>query len=200
MTIAEEKKLLKKVKSDPEAFSKVYVHYYPKIFNYIIKRIQHFQTAQDITSETFYRAFSRLWQFQWRNIPFSAWLYRIATNEINTFLRKNRQKKASLDELMAISAFQPSNYETPKSELENTQQIMESHQDFIEAKKKISMLPVKYRNVITLKYLKKKKVSEIGGILGTKEGTVKSLLFRGLGKLKYLLEEERRVKNTSSRH
>jgi RNA polymerase sigma-70 factor, ECF subfamily len=192
MHLPNEKELLKKIKKDPEAFGELYDHYYPIILNYIVKRVQDLHTAQDIASETFYRAFTRFWQFKWRNVPFSAWLYKIASNEINAHLRKNKIKKTSLESLMEISAYQPTNYETPQSELEEAQEVLKSHTDFHNVITKIPILPEKYQEVIVLKYLEKKKVSEISKILNLKEGTIKSLLFRGLKKLHYLMTEENR--------
>jgi RNA polymerase sigma-70 factor, ECF subfamily len=193
MELENEKELINRIKKDPEAFSIVYDHYYPVIFNYIIKRVQDMPTAQDITSETFFRAFSRIWQFQWRNIPFSAWLYKIASNEINAHLRKNKIKKTSLETLMEISAYEPSTLETPKSELEEAQSILEHNDDYKSVLEQIRKLPEKYQDVIVLKYLEKKKISEIGQILNLKEGTIKSLLFRGIKKLQYLMSEAKEL-------
>jgi RNA polymerase sigma-70 factor (ECF subfamily) len=55
-------------------------------------------------------------------------------------------------------------------------------------KEKISQLLIRYQEVITLKFFEKKKLKEISEILGKKEGTIKSLLHRGLEKLKNLVE------------
>lgn len=53
---------------------------------------------------------------------------------------------------------------------------------------KIFKLPVKYQEVIVLRFFEKKKIKEIAEILGKKQGTIKSLLHRGLEKLKNLIE------------
>ena len=93
----EEKELIKKAQKDPEIFSQLYDRYYPQIFGYVLKRVANLEVAQDITSETFFKALRKLWQFRWQNISFSAWLYRIANNEIANYSREaiERMKEES---------------------------------------------------------------------------------------------------------
>ena len=82
MDLDKEKELIKKAQKDPEAFTQLYDEYYSQIFGYVLKRVADLMIAQDITSETFFKTLKKLWQFRWKNIPFSAWLYRITNNEI----------------------------------------------------------------------------------------------------------------------
>ncbi|MCD6550128.1 sigma-70 family RNA polymerase sigma factor, partial [bacterium] len=99
MSLDDEKDLIKKAQKEPEAFGKFYDKYYPQIFGYILKRVVDLEIAQDITSETFFKALKNLWKFRWKNISFCAWLYRIANNEIANYFRKNKKYSISLDEL-----------------------------------------------------------------------------------------------------
>lgn len=187
MDLKEEKELIKKAQKDPEVFAKVYDEYYPKIFGYILKRIANLEIAQDITSETFFKALKKLWQFHWQNISFGAWLYRIANNEITNYYRKNRYL-VSLEILQDEKGFEPITLHNPETELLEAQEKLKNHQDFLKIQEKISQLPIKYQEVITLRFFEKKKINEICEILGKKEGTIKSLLHRGLEKLKNLIE------------
>ena len=59
MDLNEEKELIKQAQKDPEVFAKLYDEYYPKIFGYILKRVANFEIAQDITSETFFKALKK---------------------------------------------------------------------------------------------------------------------------------------------
>ena len=61
---------------------------------------------------------------------------------------------------------------------------MKSHQKYLSLHRHIATLPLKYQEVITLRFFEKKKIGEIEKIVGKKEGTVKSLLHRGLESLK----------------
>lgn len=189
MDLNEEKELIKLAQKDPEVFAKVYDNYYPKIFGYILKRTANLEVAQDITSETFFKALHKLWQFRWRNISFSSWLYKIATNEINQYFRKGKYKSVSLDKLQE-QGFDPVSLHNPEVELIEAQEKLKRHQDFIACQQKISRLDVKYQEVITLRFFEQKQTKEIGEILGKPEGTVKSLLHRGLENLRESMNEE----------
>jgi len=184
MDLGEEKKLVRQARKSPDAFAQLYDQYYPKIFGYVLRRSANIEVAQDITSETFLKALGKLWQFQWRNVSFSSWLYKIATNEINQYFRKAEYKKSvSLEELQerGLELLSPHD---PESELIEAQEKLERHQDFLEIQEKISRLSAKYQEVIALRFFEKKQIKEIAEILGKREGTIKSLLHRAVEKLR----------------
>jgi RNA polymerase sigma-70 factor (ECF subfamily) len=184
MDLSEEKELVRQAQKAPDAFAKLYDHYYPRIFGYVLRRIANLEAAQDITSETFFKALKKLWQFRWRNVSFSAWLYRIATNEINQYFRRAEHKKsASLEELQE-QGFEPISPHDLESELIEAHEELKRHQDFLEIQERIVRLSAKYQEVITLRFFEKKQIEEIAEILGKKEGTIKSLLHRAVEKLR----------------
>jgi len=130
------------------------------------------------------KALKKLWQFQWRNISFSPWLYKIATNEVNQYFRRTEYKKSvSLEELQE-QGFELISSHDPESELIEAQEKLKQHQDFLEIQKKIVRLPAKYQEVIALRFFEKKQINEIAEILGKKEGTIKSLLHRAVERLR----------------
>jgi RNA polymerase sigma-70 factor (ECF subfamily) len=179
MDLKDEKELIERAKKDPEAFGELYEKNYSKIFSYILKRVADLEIAQDVCSETFLKVLKNIWKFRWQNVPFSAWLYRIANNEISNHYRKSKKKKVSLEKIP-----EPISDANPEREFLEAQDKIKEHQDFLKIQEKISKLPVKYQEVITLRFFEKKQIKEIGEILGKKEGTVKSLLHRGLEQLK----------------
>jgi len=184
MDLSEEKELVRQAQKAPDAFAKLYDQYYPKIFGYILRRTANLEAAQDITSETFFNALRKLWQFRWRNISFSSWLYKIATNEINQYFRKAEYKKSlSLEELQE-QGFEPISSHDPESELIEAQEQLKQYQDFLEIQGKIVRLPAKYQEVIALRFFEQKQIKKIAEILGKKEGTIKSLLYRAVEKLR----------------
>ena len=184
MDLSEEKELVRQAQKAPDAFAKLYDQYYPKIFGYILRRTANLEAAQDLTSETFLNALRKLWQFQWRNISFSSWLYKIAANEINQYFRKAEYKKSISMEELEEQGFEPVSPNDPESELVEAQEKLKQHQDFLEIQEKIVRLPAKYQEVITLRFFEQKQIKEISEILGKKEGTVKSLLHRAVEKLR----------------
>ena len=184
MDLSEEKELVRQAQKAPDAFAKLYDQYYPKIFGYILRRTANLEAAQDLTSETFLNALRKLWQFRWRNISFSSWLYKIAANEINQYFRKAEYKKSvSLEELQE-QGFEPISTHNPESELIEAQEKLKQHQDFLEIQGKVVRLPAKYQEVIALRFFEQKQIKEISEILGKKEGTIKSLLHRAVEKLR----------------
>ena len=94
-----EKKLLEEIRKDPKKFSELYDIYFDKIFNYVFRRTTDFHMARDITSEVFIKVYLNLWKFQWRKISIGAWIYRIATNEVNQFFRNKKYRTNNLLDL-----------------------------------------------------------------------------------------------------
>jgi RNA polymerase sigma-70 factor (ECF subfamily) len=184
MDLSEERELVRQAQRSPDAFAELYDRYYPRVFGYALRRTANLETAQDITSETFLKALKKLWQFRWRNVSFSSWLYKIATNEINQHFRKAEYKKSvSLEELQE-RGFEPVSPHDPESELMAAQEELRQYQEFLEIQVKIVQLPSKYQEVIALRFFEKKQINEIAEILGKREGTIKSLLHRAIEKLR----------------
>jgi RNA polymerase sigma-70 factor (ECF subfamily) len=185
MNVDQERELVERAKNSAEAFVDLYDQYYSQIFGYALKRTANIDVAQDVTSEVFFKAFKNLRQFHWRGVPFSSWLYRIATNEIANYFTKSKPWQFSLEEVSnSISSSDPST----KTELLQAEAELRRREDFLTLHENISKLQLKYQEVIVLRYFEDKQLKEIGEILGKREGTVKSLLHRGLEKLRKLTE------------
>jgi len=184
MDLSKEKEIINEAKKNPEAFGLLYDKYYQPIFSYVLKRTANLELAQDLTSQTFFKALKGLGNFRWQNIPFSSWLYRIATNEVNSFYRKHKKFiQISLEEIPEI----PSK-DNPDEELKMAEKELKSKEEFIKLHQSISKLDLIYQTVITLRFFDKKKISEIGQILGKPEGTIKSQIHRALKELKKLIQ------------
>ena len=180
--LAAEKKLIERAQHDPKAFGELYEHYYSKIFNYALRRTCDIDLALDITSLTFLKALKEIERFRWRGVPFSSWLYKIATNEIYSHYRKTK-KSISLDCDQTLRKIDDFSIEALKAE-----EDLYRHEEFLLLHQKVAELPIHYQEVIVLRFFEKMKIKEICEILGKGEGTVKSLLHRGLQKLKEYME------------
>lgn len=187
LSLEAEKELVAKAKKEPAAFGQLYDHYYPQIFNYVYRRIVDFDLANDITSEVFLKAYTNIWKFSWQQISIKAWFYRIATNEINMYFRKKDYRPTSLDALRAATDFEIPDTQNFLAEKLRAEQKLENHQAFLRIQSVVKTLPVKYQEVIALRYFEQKTYKEISEILNKKEGTIKSLLSRGLDKIRALL-------------
>ena len=97
--ILEENEWVKEAKRDVRNFSKLYDRYFESIFGFVYRRTEDEQRASDITSQTFLKALQNLNKYEYRGLPFSAWLFRIAANEVNKHYRKSgRTKIFSIEE------------------------------------------------------------------------------------------------------
>ena len=181
-----EQQLISEIKADPDQFSLVYDTHYQRIFNYCFKRTKDFDASKDIVSETFLKAFLNIDKFEWKGVSLQSWLYRIATNEINLHFRSKKYRPRLLNEI-GHSQIMVSNQSDLLSERELAEEEMERHEEFLRVQKVVAELPIKYQEVITLKYFEKLKIKQISSILNKPEGTIKSLLSRGINLLKQQL-------------
>jgi len=184
----DERDLIERAKKDPEAFGVFFERHYDAIFGYVLRRVGDWDLAKDVTSEVFLRALTNLWRFRWQGIPLSAWLYRIATNEINMVFRKGRRRALSLDALIEESGFDPIDPKTVEAEKREAELKLREYDDFMRIRGKLAELSAPYQEVIALRYFERKSLKQIAEILGKKEGTLKSLLSRGLDRLRERLE------------
>src|SRR3954463_15069222 len=75
---------------DPRNFEPLYTCYYGRIAAYIHHRIESKEEAFEITAQVFYKALENLPRYKVLGVPFSAWLFRIASNEMNTLFKKSK--------------------------------------------------------------------------------------------------------------
>lgn len=184
MDLEQEKALVQKAQEDIQAFGELYDEYYPRIFNYVLRRTASLESAQDITSEVFFKALKNIKRFRWRGISLSSWLYRIATNEIANYFRNNKRLRHDTE-----TAFENCDIASPSVEAEiiEAEAELKRNEEFLALHISISRLSIKYQEVLTLRFFENKPLKEIGQILGKREGTIKSLLHRGLEQLRKLM-------------
>jgi RNA polymerase sigma-70 factor, ECF subfamily len=179
-----EEQLLKDIENDPQKFGDVYEAFQGKIFGYVYRRTTDYEAASDITAETFLKAFVNIGKFKWRNISMLYWLYQIATNELNKYFNSHKYRPHSLNRIQeeyGIDITDHSNAETDNIRLQTE---LEKHQEFIKISESLKRLDTKYQEVISLRFFEHRSIKEISIILAKKEGTVKSLLSRGIEKIK----------------
>ncbi len=185
MDVTRERALIEDAKSDPQAFGVLYDAYYTKILGYILRRTANVQAAEDITSEVFFAALRNISKFRWQGVPFSAWLYRIANNKTANYFTRNRNNHIYLDD---ISELELGSSPSIEEEIFKAEAEIKKHEQYLALQENIRKLDIKYQEVISLRFFENKQLSEISAILGKREGTVKSLLHRGLEKLRVLMQ------------
>lgn len=179
-----EELLLNKIEEDPQKFGEIYEAFYKKIFGYAFRRTLNYDAAKDIAAETFLKAFTNIGKFKWRNISILFWLYRIATNELNKYSNSRKYMPESLNRIQEEYGVDITDYSNAETERILLEEDLEKHKEFLRINDLIKKLDLKYQEVISLRYFEQKSIKEIAIILEKKEGTVKSLLSRGIDKLK----------------
>jgi RNA polymerase sigma-70 factor (ECF subfamily) len=179
-----QEKLIKRIQDEPQQFEVLFDACYAGIFNYVLRRTGDADVAKDVCSETFLKAFLNIKDFKWKGIPIDFWLYRIAGNEIMQYYRKEKYRPESLDMLIEANGWDtidPHGHEVLKAQIEEEKKRSD---DFLLVQQQLQLLPMIYQEVIALRYFERKNIREISLILDKKEGTVKSLLSRGIEKLR----------------
>lgn len=162
---------------EPAAFVQLYRRNYDAIFRYCVHRLFDRHTAEDLTSEVFLKAakhagsLGHLDEGQFRN-----WLYRVATNEINTHIRKSTRRQ----KLMRLFGQGP-DHELPAADDEKAEALAR-------LKKAVMGLKPEFQAILTLRFNEELTHEQIAGVLGCKAGTVRSNLSRAIAQLRARLD------------
>src|SRR5262249_59985378 len=74
--VIDERQLIEAAQSDPAQFAALYEHNFARVYGYVARRVHDRAAAEDLTSEVFHQALASLPRFEWRGVPFGAWLIR----------------------------------------------------------------------------------------------------------------------------
>lgn len=165
-------------KADPAKFEVLYNKYYEQILNFVFQRLDSKDTAFDITQQVFLKAMQNLHKYEYRGLPFSAWLYRIAINELNMLFRKNSKEQALNVDIGSIGDIMEEMNETTPEENINV------------ALNALTKLPLEDLQIIEMRFFEKRPFKEIGDILGITENNAKVRTYRILDRLKQIITKK----------
>ena len=165
-----ERGLVEASQKDSRCFAHLYERYFNRIYAFALMRTGDRAAAEDVTADTFQQAFCSLPQFEWRGVPFSAWLFRIAANAAAKHRRQVAQN-TTLDELSDTAA---QCWDEPLIEVEERTQLFDL----------VKRLPRDQRQVIVMRFARQKTTREVAQALGRSEGAVKQLQSRALRNLR----------------
>jgi RNA polymerase sigma-70 factor (ECF subfamily) len=158
---------------DEAALTELYKLYFPRVYRYILARMGNPYDAEDLTEEVFLRVLDAIERFQWREAPFSAWLFRIAHNAVISQRRKEGARGRSSPLLEAL----PVDSQGPEEMVENRLAINE-------IMKAAETLPEAQRRVISLRFAAGLTVAETARAMGKGEGNVKVIQHKAIAKLR----------------
>ncbi|MEL6667536.1 MAG: sigma-70 family RNA polymerase sigma factor [Bacteroidota bacterium] len=161
--------------TDPSRFKPLYDRYYERIFRYLLRRCEDETTAADLSSQVFLKALRRIGQYQYRGLPFSAWLFRIAANELKLFYRQNKRRRVVSADLSVYSEF-----------AEETEDItaQERSEREAELRRVLRNLKPEELNLVEMRFFEQRPFAEIAAILDVTEATAKMRTYRLLNRLK----------------
>ncbi len=176
--LVEEATLVERARSDPEAFGALYDQYLPRVYRYIYARCGNHTDAEDLTAQTFHRALERIETYEWRGVPFAAWLFRIAHNLIVDRARRS-PRSASLDGL-GEQGFEPAGAVDGRTFDDGLAQ-----QEAIDAAwLAVRGLPPMQRRAVTLYFSHELSHAEVGRTIGRSETATKQLVYRAVQTLR----------------
>ena len=164
---------------DDAAFTKLVRKYQKPVHALVWRKIGDFHTAEDITQDTFLKAYQNLATLK-EPQRFAGWLYVIATRRCAAWLRRKRLRMQSLEQTSATQ-LEKSTYSAYVVE-ENARRTAEAQREIV--KKLLAKLQESERTIITLRYFGEMSNVEISEFLGISANTVRSRLHRAQQRLK----------------
>lgn len=165
-------------KRDPETWAILYEQYLPKIYRYIVLRVQNQAEAEDLTEQVFLKALESSKSFKWRGAPIPSWLFRIARNHVIDYWRTDKSKRTlPLDDSLISDTIDP------------PERVAEKNADIRQLIQAISQLTQAQRDVIELRFAGGLSTAEVAGILGKSQGAVKVMQHSALTALRRRLAD-----------
>lgn len=164
---------VQKAQQNPVHFKVLYERYHEPIFRFIYKRTLEESLSADLTAQVFLKALQNLSTYTYKGVPFSAWLFRIASNEIAQHFRKSNKKR-----VVAL-------------EENRVQDIEEEYEDKVALEVNIEVLKEVIQDLkppevllLELRFFEKRPFKEVADILEITENNAKVKIYRLLQKMK----------------
>ena len=174
--INNEQKEIEKAQGNPRAFSVLYERYYREIYLFVFKRVGNESATEDVASQIFIKCLTNLKKYKFKGVPFSAWLYRIASNEVNLYYRSTKKQRfVSLDD-------------GGVERLSSTEDIPGIDPHILAGI--LDQLKDKEVELLELRYFESHSIKEVADILNISESNVKVKVFRLIAKIKKVVAKE----------
>ena len=153
-------------RQDPARFAELYENNFERVYAYIAHRVRNREEAQDATADVFHQALASLSRFEWRGLPFVAWLLGIAANVLSDrWQRVAKRQEVVTDDLEQVGM---------EDDIEQRAMLYQL----------VETLPDDQRRVIIRRFVGQKSLREIATELGRSEGAIKQLQLRALQNLR----------------
>ena len=174
--MADEARCIEKAKQDIQHFGTLYDRYYRRIFLFVYKRVDGEDIAGDLTQQCFLKAMQNLNKFVPQCVPFSAWLYRIAANEVNQYYRRQNARPTESADLAQLAEVLSESQQAYSEE--NVQRMLDL----------LKTLPEGDMQLISLRFFEEMSFREVGEICNITENNAKVKVYRILARLRLRLQ------------
>jgi RNA polymerase sigma-70 factor, ECF subfamily len=177
---ADEQGLVEAAQSDPAKFDALYELHFERVYAFVTSRMRNRTTAEDVTSEVFHKALASLPSYEWRGVPFVAWLLRIAANAIVDHVKRAAREFPAPDDPPDPAAA-PDLQASQMRAIEYRAQLL----------RLVGQLPEVQKQVVFERFVEQRSIREIAERLGKTEGAVKQLQLRAVQNLRARMEGSR---------
>lgn len=167
---ASERLLIEAAQKDPARFVDLYEQNFERVYAFIARRVRERADAEDLTAEVFHQALANLKKFEWRGVPFSAWLFRIASNAVADRWQRTARERGNSE---LNDPPDPRGAASPE-EIDERARLFNL----------VGGLPPDQRSVIEMRFAAGKSIAEIAREMGRSDGAVKQLQFRAVRALR----------------
>jgi RNA polymerase sigma-70 factor, ECF subfamily len=178
--VPEEGQLVHQAQSgNSEAFAQLYDAYLDRVYRYIFFRVSDDQTAEDLSSQVFLKAWEGLDRYHRNGSPFVAWLYTIAHNVVIDHYRTRRECVA-LDEIVPLA-----------SQEESLDEQITTNFDLQTMRDVLQILNEEQQQVLTLRFIAELSTESIAKVMGKREGAIRALQMRALQMMAKHMQERK---------
>jgi RNA polymerase sigma-70 factor, ECF subfamily len=161
---------------DPAMFRPLYDRYYEAVFRFLYNRSQDEELAADLCAQIFLKALQRLGDYTFQGVPFSAWLFRIASNELAQHYRQSQKVR--------VVSMEEGNLFDLADEIGEEDRSEEQRKSLLEA---MQTLKAPDMALIEMRFFEQRSFREIAEILGITESNAKVKTYRILERLKAVM-------------
>jgi RNA polymerase sigma-70 factor, ECF subfamily len=164
---------------DADAFGLLYDHYHVSVYRFLFYRTRSAPLAEDLTSETFFRALRNMKNFRWQGKDFGAWLMTIARNLATDHFKAGRTR-------LELTTYDMGDHDDATEGPESAVLASLTNELLLEA---LTQLPDEQRDCLVMRFLQGMSIAETAAVLGRSDGAVKQLQLRGVRNLAKLMPE-----------
>ena len=170
MGLDDDRERVEAAQRDPACFDELYERNFHRVYAYVARRVGDRHQAEDLTAEVFREALAGIRKFEWRGVPFIAWLLRIASRAVADHWQRSGRESGN----PGIETDRPA-----PEEIERKAMLFQL----------VDRLPEAQFRVIHMRFVEQKSIKEIAGELGRSEGAVKQLQLRAIENLRAQMME-----------